>query len=129
MPTQILIVDDEEIILEETSEALTDEGYICFTASNVGEAVEIIKDTPGIVIVITDMKMPEGTGADLIEKISRTRCIEWMGKDKMFIIMSGHSLPEVVSNGIDLALYPFLKKPLDVNNLIDKIETMVSDIG
>jgi DNA-binding NtrC family response regulator len=122
MSTQILIVDDEEIILEETSETLTNEGYVCFTATNIAAAVEIIKNTPGIIIVITDMKMPEGTGADLIETISSV-----LGQDKKFIIMSGHAMPEVVSNGIDLSLYPFLKKPLNVNNLIDKIETMVAD--
>jgi DNA-binding NtrC family response regulator len=122
MSTQILIVDDEEIILEETSETLTNEGYVCFTATSIAAAVEIIKNTPGIIIVITDMKMPEGTGADLIETVSSV-----LGQDKKFIIMSGHAMPEVVSNGIDLSLYPFFKKPLNVNNLIDKIETMVAD--
>jgi DNA-binding response OmpR family regulator len=31
---KLLIVDDEEIILEEVSEALADEGYECFVGSN-----------------------------------------------------------------------------------------------
>jgi DNA-binding response OmpR family regulator len=45
---KILIADDEDIILEETAETLTDEGYECFVANNVGAAVEIVKTTPGI---------------------------------------------------------------------------------
>jgi len=49
---KILIVDDEEIILEETSEALTDEGYECCVASNVEAAVEIVKTTPGIILTL-----------------------------------------------------------------------------
>ena len=108
MSTQILIVDDEEIILEETSETLTNEGYVCFTATNIAAAVEIIKNTPGIIIVITDMKMPEGTGADLIETVSSV-----LGQDKKFIIMSGHAMPEVVSNGIDLSLYPLFEETIE----------------
>jgi len=32
---KILIVDDEDIILEEAAETLTDEGYDCLVASNV----------------------------------------------------------------------------------------------
>jgi hypothetical protein len=31
--------------------------------------------------------------------------------------MSGHASPGVKANGIDVALYPFLKTPLDIGNL------------
>ncbi len=55
---KILIVDDEEFILEETLEALTDEGYECFRASNVEAAVEMIQITPGIALILSDLNMP-----------------------------------------------------------------------
>jgi DNA-binding response OmpR family regulator len=45
---EILIVDDEEIILE-ASETLTDEGYVCFIVSNIEAFVDIVKTTPGII--------------------------------------------------------------------------------
>ena len=46
MSIKILIVDDEEMILEEMAEILTDEGYECFVASSVEDAVEIISVPP-----------------------------------------------------------------------------------
>jgi CheY-like chemotaxis protein len=52
-----LIVDDEEIILDEVSETLTDEGHECFVASSVKAAVEIVKTTPGIILILTDIRM------------------------------------------------------------------------
>ncbi|MDG2156352.1 MAG: response regulator, partial [Gammaproteobacteria bacterium] len=52
------MVDDEEMILELMSEALTEEGYQCLTASNVDTALGVVKTTPGIALIITDLKMP-----------------------------------------------------------------------
>ena len=118
--TKILIVDDEELILDLISEALTDEGYECLVASSVDDAVEIVKTTPGIVIVITDLKMPGKTGADLI-KIIETQC----DPSIRFIIMSGHGSPRIEGNGIDIASYPFLRKPLSIEALLENISSIV----
>jgi CheY-like chemotaxis protein len=66
-----LIVDDEEIILEEAPETLTDEGYVCVLANNVEDAIEIVKTTPEIILFLTDLKMPGRTGADLIKTVEK----------------------------------------------------------
>jgi DNA-binding NtrC family response regulator len=119
MSIKILIVDDEEIILEEVAETLTDEGYECFVASNVDTAIEVVKSTPGIIIIITDLRMPEKTGADLIKMVE----VKWGQKIKV-IVMSGHATCGVEINSIDLALYPFLKKPLDIESLIETVDSV-----
>ena len=121
---KILIVDDEEIILEEASEALTDEGYECFVASNVEAAVEIVKTTPGIRLILTDLKMPRKTGADLIMTVE----IE-LEKDIKFLVMSGHGSPRVPGNDINIASYPFLRKPLGIENLIEKVGSVLETKG
>ena len=113
---KVLIVDDEKMILNLMSEALTDEGYECFVADNVDAAVEIVKTTPGITLIITDLKMPGKTGADLI-KIVETQC----EPNIKFIVMSGHGSPRVEGNGIDIAAYPFLRKPLSIERLLETI--------
>jgi hypothetical protein len=38
--------------------------------------------------------------------------------------MSGHANPKAVDNGINLALYPFLRKPLDVDILLATIDSV-----
>ncbi len=118
MLTKILIVDDEKLILEEASESLISEGYECFIASSVDAAVEIVKDNPEIQLILTDLRMPQKTGADLI-KIIETK----YGKRIKFVIMSGHASGKIDNNGTDLDSYPFLRKPLDVDALIATIDS------
>jgi DNA-binding NtrC family response regulator len=60
--------------------------------------------------------MPKKTGADLIKTVET----KW-GQQIKFIVMSGHASPGVEDNGIDIASYPFLKKPLDIDDLIDTV--------
>ena len=124
MSIKILVVDDEEIIVEELLEALTDEGYQCFGASGVDAAVELVSTAVGIELIITDLKMPKKTGADLIKTVET----KW-GQQIKFIVMSGHASPGVEGNGIDIASYPFLKKPLDVDELIDIVACVLGARG
>jgi DNA-binding NtrC family response regulator len=117
---KVLIVDDEEIILEEASETLTEEGYECFVASSVKAAVEVIETTPGISLILTDLRMPQRSGADLIKIVE-----EKFGQDIKFIIMSGHASPSIETDDIDLELYSFLRKPLDIDNLIEMVDSVL----
>ena len=117
---KILIVDDEEMILELMAETITDTGYECFVANNVDAAVEVVKTTPGIVLIVTDLKMPRKTGADLI-KIVEAECEQ----EIKFIVMSGHGSPRIEENGVDIASYPFLRKPLGIESLIEKISSVL----
>ena len=121
MSIKILVVDDEEIIVEEALEALTDEGYQCFGASGVDAAIELVSTAVGIDLIVTDLKMPKKTGADLIKTVET----KW-GKQIKFIVMSGHASPGVEGSGIDMASYPFLKKPLDVDDLIDTVACVLA---
>ena len=117
---KVLIVDDEEVILEEASETLTEEGYQCFVASGVKAAVKVIETTPGISLILTDLRMPGESGADLIKIVE-----EKFGHDIKFIIMSGHASPSIETDDIDLELYAFLRKPLDINNLIEMVDSVL----
>ena len=117
---KILIVDDEEMILELMAETITDTGYECFVANNVDAAVEVVKTTPGIVLIVTDLKMPGKTGADLI-KIVEAECEQ----EIKFIVMSGHGSPRIEENGVDIASCPFLRKPLGIESLIEKISSVL----
>jgi hypothetical protein len=39
--------------------------------------------------------------------------------------MSGHASPGVEGNGVDIASYPFLKKPLDIDDLIGTVASVL----
>lgn len=65
---RVLLVDDEEFILETAREALFDAGYRVFTAEG-GEAALSRVENDEIDIVVTDLRMPEMDGFDLIRTL------------------------------------------------------------
>ncbi len=116
MSYKVLVVDDEEDILEEAAEALTEEGYECFSANNVSYALAILRDDAEIALVVTDLKMPGKTGSDLIKEVRAA-----FDRDIQFIVMSGHGGPTVKTNGVNIDDFPFLRKPLDIGEFLEMV--------
>lgn len=121
MKNAVLIVDDEPDILEEAAEALADEGYGVHCAGSVDQALEILHQNKDISLVVTDLKMPGKTGADLIRE---TRQGLW--PEMIFIVMSGHGNPSVDADEFKVEKFVFLRKPLDIEDLIDAVKTALS---
>ena len=68
MNPRILIVDDDSAGLEATAEVLKREGYDLLTAAGGRAALEIL-DAETVEVVITDEKMPDMSGIDLLKYI------------------------------------------------------------
>ncbi len=67
----ILFVDDEELATQYFSEEY-EEDFQVLTASGGPEALEILeREAPNIGIVISDQRMPEQTGTELLAKVRR----------------------------------------------------------
>jgi DNA-binding NtrC family response regulator len=120
MPVTIIIVDDEPLIAEELSETLTEEGYECFSAYNVDDGLLLIKNTKDIDIILTDLKMPKKTGADLIAAVEKE-----FDQQIKFIIMSGHADLNIEDSGVDIKSHPFLRKPLSIDDILDTVATVL----
>ena len=66
----ILVVDDEEFILSTARQTLEDAGYRAMTAHGAKKALEIMEQSGSEVeAVITDLRMPEMSGLELIRKL------------------------------------------------------------
>jgi DNA-binding NtrC family response regulator len=66
--TRVLVVDDSADTLEVIDRQLTAAGHTVYTCSSVVEAVAFLEDTPTD-IVITDLRMPQASGMDLIKYV------------------------------------------------------------
>ena len=67
MKFSILVIDDEKNIREGLAMALEDEGYEVITADNGKTGLDIaLKDE--VDLVITDLKMPEISGEEVLRK-------------------------------------------------------------
>lgn len=58
MPPVILVVEDEPILRQLTAEALEQVAAGVIDCANADEALAILKQTPGISLVVTDINMP-----------------------------------------------------------------------
>ena len=112
----ILIVDDDVQILELLHRHLQSWSYHTYKAVSVREAVAILKDTP-IDLLITDLKMPEVDGFELIKFVSE----HYPKLPKL--IVTGYpnvqdSLTAIKSGVVDYLTKPFTKDEL--KTAIDK---------
>ncbi|HZX13140.1 MAG TPA: response regulator [Thermodesulfobacteriota bacterium] len=105
-----LVVDDEHMILKIISDILTKEGYEVKTAFNFDKAFELLKEYP-FHVVLTDIRMPEKNGIDLLEKI-RT-----FNSNMPVILMTGFASLETAVKAVQHGAFDYLTKPLDYDKL------------
>jgi two-component system, NtrC family, response regulator len=65
----ILVIDDEEKLRQLLSRILELEGYHVFQAAGIEKGLKILQHEKDILLVISDVKLPDGNGLQLLEKI------------------------------------------------------------
>lgn len=111
----ILVVDDEPAIGDEICETLKALGLEGLSVESVDAALATLQENLSVLLVITDLKMPQKSGLDLIREAEN----RWPQRLK-FIVMSGHDAGtdrcwEHIDNGAQVV--EFLRKPIDVEEL------------
>ncbi len=107
----ILIVDDERSIRNSLKDILEHEDYTIETAESGHQALEILKQK-SLDLVLSDIKMPQMDGVELLEK---------MQKDfptVPVVMISGHGDIETAVECIKKGAFDFLQKPLDLNRIL-----------
>ena len=69
----IMVVDDDPLVLENTSAMLDDLGHIVIEARSAEEALDLLGRTGTLDLVITDQAMPGMSGLELVERILASR--------------------------------------------------------
>ena len=105
---QILIVEDEAMLRVIAVEMLQDAGFTVFEAGDGAEALELLKANPGIVLLLSDVKMPRMDGYALVEAGLALR------PDLKVVMMTGYAQepPPTLPRTI-----PTLHKPFNLDRL------------
>ncbi len=114
----ILVVEDEETVKQICVSQLSTVGFRVLCAGNPTAALDIARDNAAdIRVVISDLMMPGGSGAELIHSL-RAIC-----PATGFILMSGYSegILEREKRTYDLVGVPLLQKPFSGSQLLDKV--------
>lgn len=118
----ILIVDDDVAILELLQRHLQSWNYHTFKAVSVKEAVVILRDTK-IDLLITDLKMPEIDGAELIKFVSE----HYPKLPKL--VVTGYPSVQDSLGFIKSRVVDYLTKPFTKEELKTAIDTSIKISG
>jgi len=101
----VLFVDDEEKILRSLKRGLLDEPYNTLFASSGKEAIEILKQKE-VHIIVTDMRMPEMSGLELLRTVKQ----EYPHIVRM--VLSGYTQVTTLLTAINQGeIFKFITKP------------------
>jgi two-component system NtrC family response regulator len=108
MTPTILLVDDEPNSRFGISQILTDEGYDVVAAQNGREALEKLKGN-AINLIVTDEKMPDLTGMDLLSEVQKS------DPEIPVILITAFGSVSMAVEALKKGAYYFFEKPVYKN--------------
>lgn len=110
----ILIIDQEEVVRESLQLVLGEEGYHCISSSCEADALTILKNEPVELIIIDSQLLGSSQLLDIVtKKYPNTK----------IIIMSSYAEIDVTQKALILGAHDFIVKPIDFEELIEKLNT------
>ncbi len=108
----VLVVDDEPDIRELLEIALTRMGLNVTTAEDLATARRALNDSAAdFSFCLTDMRLPDGNGLDLVEEISD------LHPDLPTAVITAHGKVEDAVDALKLGAFDFVSKPVDLDVL------------
>ncbi len=108
---RILVVDDEEAILE-TMTFTFDGEYEVLTSTDARRALEILDEKSPVAVVLTDQRMPNMSGVELLAEVCRRH------PNTVRMILTGFADLEAIIEAInDGHVYAYITKPWEPDHL------------
>jgi len=106
----ILVIDDEESQRNILSGYLRKKGFKIFSAASGSEGVTIVKNNH-IDIILSDYKMPDKTGLEVLEEVKQ------INPEINFVILTAYGTIENAVRAIHLGAYDYISKPVNLDEL------------
>ena len=117
----ILVVDDEPQVADTLRDLLEYEGFKVETAENGRQALDRLTSGHRFDLVITDMKMPEMDGLELLKRVQKLR------KNLPVIVLTGYATLKNGLQAIKEGVYDYVSKPFSVDLLISVVHQALKD--
>ncbi len=112
---RVLLVDDEVVFTTNMSKILSRRGFEVRAVNDGESAIEAIEDEEYDVVVL-DLRMPGMDGIAALKVMKRKRPLLEV------IILTGHGSVESGIQGMNLGAFDYAMKPIQINELQEKIE-------
>ncbi len=119
MNKNVLFVDDEYDVISAYKRNLR-KHFNVKTANSGKESLEILSDSEEFAVVVTDFRMPEIDGIQLLTEIQR------LYPDTVRIIITGHADLQTAINAVNKGnIFRFLTKPIPTEDLISVVNDSI----
>ena len=117
---KVLFVDDEENILKSLKRLLMDEEIDIYTANSGELGLELLRNTPGVDLIVSDQRMPGLTGSEFLRQ-SRD-----IVPDALRIMLTGYADINATIDAINKGgAFRYINKPWDDEEMIRTIRDSV----
>ncbi|MBK6593803.1 MAG: sigma-54-dependent Fis family transcriptional regulator [Burkholderiales bacterium] len=115
---QILVIDDEPDLRTLYELTLLREGYRVETAGNLQDALHAV-NTQRFDVVITDMRLPDGLGIEILNHMRVTQ------RSERCIVITAHGSAENAVESLKAGAFDYLTKPVDLKQFRTAIASAV----
>ncbi|HMK33753.1 MAG TPA: response regulator [Desulfomonilaceae bacterium] len=112
---KVLLVDDEAEFLETLVKRLRKRKLDVSAVTSGKEALDSLRES-SVDVVVLDVKMPDMDGIETLKEIKKIR------PSVEVIMLTGHASIEVAMQGMELGAFDYLMKPMDIDELIYKLQ-------
>jgi len=107
----LLIVEDDEALRQRLGRAFESRGFAVRTAKSVGEVGPILEqDVPEFVVL--DLRMPDGTGLDVIARLKQA------DPETRIVVLTGYGSIATAMEAVRLGATHYLTKPADADEIL-----------
>ena len=119
----ILVVDDDKNIRLSLKLILERNGYDVALAEGPKEAMQIVRNTPAVELVLMDMNYTRATDGE--EGLTLLRQVKVFRPEVPCILMTAWGSIDLAVQGMRAGAFDFITKPWDNGVLLDRIETAI----
>lgn len=121
-PARILVVDDEPDLRTLYELTLLREGHQIVAAGSLAEARESLRQA-SFDLLITDMRLPDGLGLELIRELGR------QGRSERAIVVTAYGSAENAVEALKHGAFDYLTKPVDLKQFRTVVATALQASG
>ena len=114
----LLIIDDEKSQRDILSGYLKKKGFNVFTAESGRDGIKIVEENV-IDIILSDYKMPEMTGIDVLENVQK------INPEISFVIITAYGTVQNAVKAMRIGAYDYISKPVDLDELDLLLERII----
>ncbi len=119
---KILMIDDDVEITKAVQAIITTTGHDFQFTNDPRDGLKLIREQDQDMVIL-DLSMPEVSGIDIVNDLAKDGTIK---RKKIVVMTASASGDDELKHLVELGVHSFLRKPVGIDAILDKIEEVGS---